>query len=46
MQYKYTYRNKKTGARRQTNERLNEKEWELTMEKRNGMIKQNKVIRK
>lgn len=43
---KYTYKNKKTGQIIQSDERLNEKDFFLVKEIRNGMIKSNNVIQK
>lgn len=46
MKTRYIYRNKKSGVKIHTNQKLDEKYFELIFERRDGMIKDNEVEQK
>jgi hypothetical protein len=43
---KYTYKNRITGERKYTDSKVKDKNWDLVVEIKNGMIKENKVLQK
>jgi hypothetical protein len=39
MKYKYTYKNKKTGQKINTNNSIESDDWELIVERKDGMMR-------